>query len=363
MLSGRRVFVTGHTGFKGGWLCMWLKKLGAEVCGYSLEPPTDPNLFSVIGLESELAQHHIGDIRDRETITKCMKDFDPEVVFHLAAQPIVGLGYREPVETFDTNIMGTVNTLEAVRQCSGIRACVVVTSDKCYENREWASGYRETDPMGGHDPYSASKGAAEIVTASYRRSYFHPQGPRPVPVATARAGNVIGGGDWAEGRIIPDFVRAVGAGKPLELRSPGAIRPWQFVLEPLSGYLLLANRLMESGMGFAGAWNFGPKDALPMRVEQVIALAAEAWGGGQWHKTGDDHPHEAGLLRLDTGKANLHLGWQPVYDTTEAIQQTIAWYRAHHDSPDSGVIRAFTETMLDDYASRIRYTNARIPKP
>lgn len=360
-LAGRRVFLTGHTGFKGGWLAMWLQAIGAEVHGYSLEPPTTPSLFEAVGLESQIAAHHIGDIRDPQKLLACMTECQPEVVFHLAAQPIVGLGYREPAETFDINVMGTVHTLDAVRACPSVRACVVVTSDKCYDNREWASGYRETDPMGGHDPYSASKGAAEIVTASYRKSYFHPQGPQPIALATARAGNVIGGGDWAEGRIIPDFVRAASEGKAIELRSPDAIRPWQHVLEPISGYMLLACRMLENGPAYAGAWNFGPADVAPMRVEDVIARAAEAWGGGQWHKTGATHPHEAGLLRLDTGKACLHLGWRPVYTTAEAIAHTISWYRAHHEEPTQDAMRAQSKVELDEYAARIRYARPRTP--
>ena len=276
--SGKRVLVTGHTGFKGSWLTLWLTIMGAKVLGYALEPNTDPSLFNVLNLQKDI-DHVIGDIRDFEKLREVITEFKPEIVFHLAAQPLVRLSYREPRLTYETNVMGTVNLLEAIRQTKSVRAVVNVTSDKCYENKEWVWGYREIDPMGGYDPYSSSKGCSELITAAYRNSYFK---NTEAAVASARAGNVIGGGDWAEDRLIPDIVRSLSQGKQIIIRNPKATRPWQHVLEPLSGYLLLGKLLYEKGQEFAEAWNFGPSDSSVMTVEEIVKKSIEIWGSGSY---------------------------------------------------------------------------------
>lgn len=337
VFAGRRVFVTGHTGFKGSWLTWWLLRLGAQVTGYALEPDTDPALFELLGLRSRIT-HHAGDVRDLDLLRSAMAESEPEVVLHLAAQPLVRRSYAEPVLTFETNVMGTVNVLEAARTVSSVRAIVNVTSDKCYENREWEFAYRENDAMGGFDPYSASKGAAEIVTAAYRRSFFSDGAPGAL--ASARAGNVIGGGDWAADRIIPDCIRALGSGETIEVRNPEAIRPWQHVLEPLSGYLMLAHALLEEGGGFAGAWNFGPLSGGNLTVREVVDAVVATWGSGEWAgpRTGDVHPHEAHFLKLDCAKAVDVLGWSPVWNAARAIHETTAWYRDLSGGVDAGTL-------------------------
>jgi CDP-glucose 4,6-dehydratase len=328
--AGTRVLVTGHTGFKGSWLCEWLLGLGAEVTGIALEPDTEPSLFRLLGLERRLAGHRILDVRDHAALLATVREARPEIVLHLAAQPLVRLSYREPKATWDVNVGGTVNLLEAVRATPGVRACVVVTSDKCYENREQLWGYRESDAMGGHDPYSSSKGAAELAVASWRRAFLHdPTGCR---LASARAGNVIGGGDWSPDRIVVDFVTAIAAGRPLRLRNPGATRPWQHVLEPLSGYLWLAARLLdEDGPRFADGWNFGPADASVSTVGDLANRLVAAWGSGRVETPGSaGQPHEAGLLKLDVSKAAALLGWHGLWDVQRTVTETVAWYRAHH---------------------------------
>ena len=328
--AGRRVFVTGHTGFKGSWLASWLVDLGADVTGYALEPPTDPSLFDALSLGERL-RHVVADVRDRKRLEAEMAAARPSVVFHLAAQPLVRLGYAEPHRTFETNVMGTVNVLEAARACDSVAAVVIVTSDKCYDNPEDGRPFREADAMGGRDPYSASKGCAELVAAAYRASFF---GSDPAAsVATARAGNVIGGGDWAPDRILPDCVRALAAGEPVGVRNPAAVRPWQHVLEPLSGYLQLAARMLSHGHDYEGAWNFGPDagdGARPVRwvVEDFLA----EWGAGSW-TTPDDagaQPHEAHFLSLDSDKARQRLQWAPVWDATASVRHTAAWYRDYY---------------------------------
>jgi len=323
---GRRVLVTGHTGFKGSWLVEWLISLGAEVAGYSLEPDTNPSHFAILGL-SDRIRHKIGDVRDSSSIKETISDFKPEIVFHLAAQPLVRLSYREPAMTWETNVMGTVNVLEAVRTSPSVRGCVVVTSDKCYENREWPWGYRETEAMGGHDPYSASKGATELVVASYRRSYFNnDDGCR---LATGRAGNVIGGGDWSADRIVTDFVASILGGRPLSLRNPTATRPWQHVLEPLSGYLDLGRRLLqENGSAYADGWNFGPSEESVVTVQELANLLVARWGIGKVvTDINVDHPHEAGLLKLDCSKARFRLGWHSVWGIQETTSRVVDWYK------------------------------------
>ena len=322
---GRRVFLTGHTGFKGGWLSLWLAELGAEVHGYALAPPTEPNLFTTAGVEKRLAASTLADIRDAAKLEQAMQAARPEVVLHLAAQPLVRQSYAEPVETFAVNVMGTVNLLEAVRRTPGVKAVVNVTTDKCYENREWVWPYRENEALGGHDPYSSSKACSELVTAAWRRSFLDAAG---VQLASARAGNVIGGGDWAADRLLPDFLRALDAGKPLVVRSPQATRPWQHVLEPLSGYLMLAERLCTEGAAFAEAWNFGPDEADARPVEWIVETLCARMTDATWQRDTAPQPHEAHTLRLDSAKAHARLGWQPRWNLQRALEATLDWHQA-----------------------------------
>ncbi|WP_297913716.1 CDP-glucose 4,6-dehydratase [Thiomonas sp.] len=345
---GRKVFVTGHTGFKGSWISLWLQALGAEVSGYALEAPTKPSLFEQARV-AEGMRSFIGDVRDLPTLRAEMQRSQPEVVIHMAAQPLVLYSYANPVETYSTNVMGTVHLLEAVRACPSVRAVVVVTSDKCYENQEWLWGYRESEPMGGHDPYSNSKGCAELVTSAYRRSFFSRPAEQggPVAVASARAGNVIGGGDWAMDRLIPDMIRAFGAGQAVRIRHPNAVRPWQHVLEPLSGYLHLARGLLEQGTTHAEGWNFGPgeDDARPVRwlVEQLVAQ----WPGGAcWELDPQAQLHEAASLKLDCSKARARLGWRPRWDLGTALERIVRW---HAEQARGGDMRAFTLHQIKEY--------------
>lgn len=351
---GRRILLTGHTGFKGSWLSLWLAELGAEVHGYALEPATDPGLFAVAQVRDALASHRIADVRDHASLHQCMQDVKPDFVFHLAAQPLVRLSYREPRETYETNVMGTVNLLEAVRQCDAVRVCQIITSDKCYENREWVYAYRENDPMGGFDPYSNSKGCTELVVSAYRQSFFHPDriGEHGVSLASSRAGNVIGGGDWAEDRIIPDCVRALSKGETIQVRNPHAIRPWQHVLEPLSGYLWLAARQWQQPGSFEAGWNFGPTGAGNVDVRRIVELAVEAWGEGNWQapETPHDRLHEANFLKLDITKASSLLAWEPVCNVSQTLADTMAWYRAFYDA--SGNMSAFTLKQIHEYMNR-----------
>jgi CDP-glucose 4,6-dehydratase len=348
--EGRRVLVTGHTGFKGSWLCEWLLMLGADVFGFALEPPTEPSLFEDLGLAGRIARHRIGDVRDLESLRTAVSEARPEVVFHLAAQPLVRLSYREPVATYATNVMGTVNLLEAVRSSDDVRAVVNVTSDKCYENGETGQAYRESDPLGGWDPYSSSKGCAELVTAAYRRSFFGEESP--VRIASARAGNVIGGGDWAEDRIVPDCIRALVAGESIVVRNPDSVRPWQHVLEPLSGYLTLADRLLAGDVEMDGAWNFGPAEQDTVRVRDVVEAIVEAWGSGSWATVADGTraPHEAGLLALDTTKARERLSWRARYDVSSAVRRTAEWYASRYAGVDPAEL---TRRDIEDYIGAV----------
>jgi CDP-glucose 4,6-dehydratase len=320
---GRRVFVTGHTGFKGSWLSIWLTHLGAEVHGYATKPPTTPNLFTEASAVGDLANHTVADIVDAEALRSAMRAAAPEVVFHLAAQPLVRHSYQEPVTTYAVNVMGTVHLLEAVRACESVRAVVVVTTDKCYENREWVWGYRESEPLGGRDPYSSSKACTELVTMAYRSSFL---ASRAVAVGTARAGNVIGGGDWAADRLLPDFFRAVDSGRTLEVRNPAATRPWQHVLEPLSGYLLLAESLSADAAKYAQAWNFGPREMDARSVEWILQYVSKRVPESRWMHIGGEHVHEARSLRLDSSKATLDLGWSPRWNLETALDRTVAWH-------------------------------------
>ncbi len=338
--------MTGHTGFKGSWLSLWLQSMGAALRGIALEPPTEPALFAVARV-GEGMQHNIVDIRDFTAVKAQMDEFHPEIVIHMAAQPLVRLSYRQPVETYATNVMGTVHMLEAARASGSVRSIVVVTTDKCYENKEWVWGYRESEPMGGHDPYSNSKGCAELVTAAYRESFLRTAG---IGVASARAGNVIGGGDWAQDRLLPDFFRAALAGQALEVRYPDATRPWQHVLEPLSGYLTLAEQLFTRGEPLAQAWNFGPaeEDAKPVRwlLDHLTAQVP----GTLWRHVGGGHLHEAGYLKLDSSKARSLLGWTPRWNLTEALARTAEWqqaWRAGHD------MREFSLHQVVEHQARL----------
>ena len=322
---GKRVFLTGHTGFKGSWLSIWLQSLGAEVTGYALQPPTTPNLFEVAGVTTGMTSV-IADIRDLPTLQRAMQIAQPDIVIHMAAQPLVRLSYAEPVETYATNVMGTVHVLESVRHTPNVKAVVAVTTDKCYENKEWPWGYRENEPMGGHDPYSSSKGCAEVVTAAYRTSFFQQYG---VAVATARAGNVIGGGDWAADRLVPDILRAFEQNQPVIIRNPHATRPWQHVLEPLGGYLTLAERLYSDGQAYAEGWNFGPKDDDARPVQWIVESLVRSWGNGaSWQQDGGVHPHEANYLKLDISKANARLGWRPRWSLGTALEHITTWHQA-----------------------------------
>lgn len=330
--QGKRVFLTGHTGFKGSWLSLWLQSMGAQVKGFALEPPTTPALFNEAkvgaGMESE-----IGDIRDLAAISASMKGFNPDILIHMAAQPLVRLSYREPVETYATNVMGTVHVLEAARQCTKLRAIVNVTTDKCYENREWEWGYRENEPMGGHDPYSNSKGCSELVTAAYRSSFFN--APDSAALGTARAGNVIGGGDWADDRLIPDILRAFERQQPVAIRNPLATRPWQHALEPLSGYLVLAEKLFTEGAPFAQGWNFGPREDDVQPVEWILDHMVERWGqGASWHLDSAPQPHEAQLLKLDISKARAKLKWHPRWSLDHALDTIVDWHQAFLSGTD-----------------------------
>jgi CDP-glucose 4,6-dehydratase len=329
--AGKRVLVTGHTGFKGGWLTLWLARLGAKVSGVALAPRTQPNLFEAAGIERH-CQHRLVDILDRQALWESVRQARPEIVFHLAAQALVRESYQHPVETFATNVMGTVHVLEAARQVGTVRAIVNVTTDKCYENREWVWGYREDEPMGGYDPYSSSKGCSELVTSAYRRSFMREAG---IALASARAGNVIGGGDWATDRLIPDILRAIAEGQPARIRYPYAIRPWQHVLEPLSGYLTLARRLYEDGQNFAEAWNFSPVEEDARPVHWIADYLTRAWGdGASWAQDGREHPHEATYLKLDSSKARARLGWRPRWSLPVALDRIVAWQRACLDGAD-----------------------------
>lgn len=326
----RRVFLTGHTGFKGSWLSLWLQKMGAQVRGYALDPWTDPNMFMVADVVTAVEDLR-GDILDRSKLEAAMVEFAPEVVFHMAAQPLVRQSYSDPVGTYATNVMGTVHVLEAVRRTPSVRAVVSVTTDKCYENKEWIWPYRENDPLGGYDPYSSSKACAEIVSAAYRSSFF-PVGSldqHHVALATARAGNVIGGGDWSTDRLIPDLIRGFQKKQPVPIRRPKSIRPWQHVLEPLHGYILLAEQLLAQKQQFSSAFNFGPGDDDAWTVERIATKIADAWGGrAEWVLAADPGAHEAGYLKLDASKARAELHWKPSLNTETALEWVIAWYRA-----------------------------------
>ena len=330
--KGKKVYLTGHTGFKGSWLSLWLQNMGAIVKGYSLDVNTEPALFIeanvAAGMESE-----IGDIRDHEQITKSMVSFNPDILIHMAAQPLVRLSYKEPIDTYTTNVIGTVNVLEAARKCINLKAIVAVTTDKCYENKEREQGYKENEPMGGHDPYSSSKGCAELVTSAYRRSFFNTE--NSASLASARAGNVIGGGDWAEDRLIPDILRAFEKSEPVVIRNPLSTRPWQHVLEPLSGYLILAQELFLNGDNFAGGWNFGPKDEDCKPVSWILDQMVSNWGNNaSWILDKKNNPHEAVFLKLDCSKAANRLKWNPKWNLQLTLKSIVDWNQLYRNGGD-----------------------------
>lgn len=343
--QGKRIFLTGHTGFKGGWLSLWLQTMGAEVHGYALNPPTEPNLFNTAEVGAGMTSSEIADIRDTHKLHDAMQKADPQIVFHLAAQPLVRYSYTQPAETYAINVMGTVNLLDAVRKTPSVKAVVNVTTDKCYENHEWIWGYRENDPIGGYDPYSSSKSCAELITAAYRRSYLESM---DIAVASARAGNVIGGGDWATDRLIPDFLRALDAGEVLTIRSPHSMRPWQHVLEPLTGYLMLAERLYTDGANFSEAWNFGPIDEDACSVQSIIELLAKFRSDVEWQcdKMLQAQPHEANYLKLDSSKARNQLGWQSNWRLEMALNKTVEWHKAWSNKQN---MRAITLDQIAEY--------------
>ena len=348
--QGKKVFITGHTGFKGSWLALWLSKLGAQVCGYSLAPHTQPSLFEQLGIANQITQSVIGDILDEHLLRETLNTFQPDIVFHLAAQPLVRLSYAAPISTYATNVLGTLHVLTYASQCSTVKAFVNVTSDKCYENKATPHKYRETDPLGGYDMYSSSKACVEIMSSSFRRSFL--QSPQAMALATARAGNVIGGGDWAVDRLIPDCVRALVNKTPLVIRNPQAIRPWQYVLEPLSGYLLLGEKLLEEGPQYAHSFNFGPRGKAAFTVLEIAQTFANYYGEELLLTPTGSPLHEESLLQLNIQKAKRQLGWIPIYTTQEALTKTAAWYKRFYQQQTD--MLAFTIQQIADYEERVK---------
>jgi len=332
--QGKRVFLTGHTGFKGSWLSLWLTSLGATVKGYALSPPTIPSLFNEAKIDS-IIDSQIGDIRDQDTLHNSMTIFNPDVLIHMAAQPLVRHSYNAPIETYEVNVIGTAKVLEVARSCINLKAIVNITTDKCYENDGRSQGYKESDPMGGYDPYSSSKGCAELVASAYRRSFLQDQG---IGVASVRVGNVIGGGDWANDRLIPDILRSFEKNEPVVIRNPKATRPWQHVLEPLSGYLILAQKLYEDQKKYAEGWNFGPNEQDVKPVDWILDKMISKWPNSSWELDQNSNPHEASFLKLDITKAESKLGWQPVWELSHTLEKIIGWHRAWLDKEDMQAI-------------------------
>ncbi|HYA88751.1 MAG TPA: CDP-glucose 4,6-dehydratase [Nitrospirota bacterium] len=348
--SKKKVFITGHTGFKGSWLCLWLHSLGAEVHGYALKPPTEPSLFDLCKVGSLIQSSMVADVRDGESLASALGASKADIAIHMAAQPLVRDSYTIPVETYAINVMGTVNFFEAIRRCNTVRAVINVTTDKCYENKEWVWGYRECEPLGGYDPYSSSKACSELITSSYRSSFFNPReyDDHGVAIASARAGNVIGGGDWASDRLIPDCIRAILKNERVLIRNPHAIRPWQHVLEPLFGYLALSRKLYDHGPRFSGAWNFGPDEKDARSVEWVVKSLCEKWGNDASYEINKEkHPHEANYLKLDCSKAKTELAWRPRWDVRKAIESIVNWSRIYRQGGD---VRQACVSQIEEYS-------------
>lgn len=346
--KNKKVFITGHTGFKGSWLCLLLNKLGAQIFGYALYPPTNPSLFDKARID-DIVSSFYNDIRDYEALKNALEQVQPDVVIHMAAQPLVRESYKNPIETYAINVMGTVNLLDICRKIKSVKSIVNVTTDKCYENKEWLWGYRENEPMGGYDPYSNSKGCSELVTSSFRSSFFNPKDyvQHGVGLASARAGNVIGGGDWAEDRLIPDFIRSIINRKGVKIRSPYAIRPWQHVLEPLTGYLKLAKELYQNGEKYSSGWNFGPDDNDAKNVEWIISTICNIWGDEAYYSVDNNpQPHEANYLKLDCSKAKAELGWYPKWNIDKALKSIVEWNKAFLNDED---VRLITENQIEEY--------------
>ena len=344
--KGKRVFLTGHTGFKGSWLSLWLCSLGAEVRGYALNPPTSPSLFNEAKIDT-IIDSQIADIRDQDTLHESMTGFNPDILIHMAAQPLVRYSYDAPIETYEVNVIGTAKVLEVARSCPNLRAIVNITTDKCYENDGRAEGYKENDPMGGYDPYSSSKGCAELVASSYRRSFLQDQG---IGIASVRAGNVIGGGDWADDRLIPDILRSFEKNKPVVIRNPKATRPWQHVLEPLSGYLILAQNLYKDQKKYAEGWNFGPNEKDVQPVDWILDKMISKWPNSSWELDNNSNPHEAGFLKLDISKAKSKLGWSPVWELSQTLERIISWHQAWLNKDD---MQAVCLTEIEEYMREI----------
>lgn len=363
----QKVLITGHTGFKGSWLSLWLTKLGAKVIGYSLDPPTKPNFFEAINIKNRIT-HIKGDIRNEKYLLAIFKKYQPSFIFHLAAQPLVRVSYKKPKLTYETNVMGTVNVLEAVRNVQSVRVCIIVTSDKCYENKERLYGYKETDPLGGYDTYSSSKACAELVVNAYRRSFLNPETfnkKYATALSSVRAGNVIGGGDWGNDRIIPDSIKSLSEGRIIKIRNPGAIRPWQYVLESLSGYLLLGALMYKDGKCYSDAWNFGPNNEKNITVEELVKHVIKYWGKGKYSIDVGTHPHEASFLKLDISKACSLLYWMPVYDIHEAIKRTTNWYKKFYlNKSDPKNLLIYSLQEITEYSQRFKYAryNEKYPK-
>ncbi len=353
--KNKKVLITGHTGFKGSWLAFWLHNLKADVYGYSLAPPTDPCLFEILNLSGKI-NHNSGDILDSEKLNLLFQEIQPEIVFHLAAQPIVRRSYIIPKLTYETNVIGTINVLEAIRNTKSVKSAVVVTSDKCYENTASINGYRESDPMGGYDPYSSSKGCTELVVSAYRKSFYNVSkygDQHQVAIASARAGNVIGGGDWAEDRLIPDCAKSISRDEEIIIRNPVAVRPWQHVLEPLAGYLLLGRQLFLNGSEYSSAWNFGPNEEDAISVEEVVRGIIKEWGRGSFRIEADKIFHEEKYLKLNIDKAKNLLGWNPAYSVSEAIDKTTDWYKNYYDHKEIDIVD-FTRSQIEEYENKIK---------
>lgn len=350
--KNKKVLITGHTGFKGSWLCFWLKLMGADVIGYSLKPPTNPSLFEALKLKNKI-KHNEADIRDLKELKNIISEYKPELIFHLAAVSLVRFSYDNPLVTYETNVMGTLNLFEAARGSKSVKVIINITSDKCYENKEWIYSYRENDPMGGYDPYSSSKGCSELITNAYRNSFFN-NSDNKISLSSVRAGNIIGGGDWAEDRLIPDCIKSLVKNKEIIIRNPEAVRPWQIVFEPICGYLLLASYMGQNKNNFKSGWNFGPKNDRIITVKEVAESVIKNWGNGKIKVKRDINRHEANLLRLDIGKSEYYLGWRPVYNVETALEKTVSWYKIYYNKNKSISIENYSIDLINEYINNAK---------